>query len=723
MSVDLKKLIDLLRESGKSYDEELILKAYETAEHAHQGQMRESGEAYISHPLSVAAILINIGMDSESIAASILHDIVEDTNYPLEQVKKEFGSVIAQLVDGVTKLGRIPFSTNEEQQAENVRKMLLAMSEDIRVIIIKLADRLHNMRTLSFMPEQKQRDKAKETMEVYAPIAHRLGMRVIKEELEDLSLRYLDRVAYDEIHKILAKRQLDKGDFLEQINEKIKERISGVSKNLCIESRVKSIYGIYRKMYIQNRAFEEIYDIFAIRVIVDTVEECYNVLGIIHEMYRLIPNRFKDYISTPKQNMYQSLHTTLIGKEGIPFEVQIRTWEMHKTAEFGIAAHWKYKVGILGEDKLDERLSWIREIINSQQENEDIEELVRTIKSDLSPEDIFVLTPRGDIITLPNGATVIDFAYAIHTAVGNKMIGAKVDGRIVALDYQIKTGEIVEVITTKAQNHGPSRDWLKIARTSEARGKIRAWFKKERREENIEQGRSELERELKRNNISLPEDQMCELILETSKRQHFNGMEDLYAAIGYGGVRLSRLMPRIKEEYQKIIKPAQPPEEALIVKEPRKKGSGGVIVEGIDNCLVKYSKCCNPLPGEKIVGFVTRGYGVSVHKADCRNAVLGMADEEQQGRWVNVRWENETAGEFKATLNVVGTNRTGILADVSMQLANMHIPIYSMNARILKDKSSAMLITVGIQTVEQLNSAIGKISKVGGVVSVERTGI
>ena len=723
MDMNIENLMKSIRESGKLYDEELILKAYGIADSAHKGQMRESGEAYISHPLSVAAILLNIGMDSESIAAALLHDTVEDTNWSLDEVKKEFGPVIAQLVDGVTKLGRIPFSTNEEQQAENVRKMLLAMSEDIRVIIIKLADRLHNMRTLSFMSEQKQRDKAKETMEVYAPIAHRLGMRLIKEELEDLSLRYLDRVAYDEIHRILIQRQLDKGDFLDQIKDKIQERITGICEDLCIESRVKSIYGIYRKMYMQNRSFEEIYDIFAIRIIVDTVEECYNVLGIIHEMYRLIPNRFKDYISTPKQNMYQSLHTTVIGKEGIPFEVQIRTWEMHKTAEFGIAAHWKYKVGIQGEDKLDDRLSWIRQIINSQQENEDIEELVRSIKTDLSPEDIFVLTPKGDIINLPSGSTVVDFAYAIHTAVGNKMIGAKVDGRIVPLDYQIKTGEIVEVITTKAQNHGPSRDWLKIVRTSEARGKIRAWFKKERREENIEQGKSDLERELKRNCINIPDDQMADFILEISKRQHCNSVEDLYAAIGYGGVRLSRLIPRIKEEYQKLVKTSQPVEEPIVVKQTVRRNNGGVIVEGIDNVLVKYSKCCNPLPGEPIVGFITRGYGVSVHRADCRNAIAGMADGEQEGRWIGVRWENEAEGEFKATLNVVGTNRTGILADVSMQLANMHIPIYSMNARILKSKDSSMLVTIGIHSIEQLNSVITKIGKVSGVVHVERTGI
>lgn len=551
-------------------DVEQIDKAFNTANRAHEGQLRCSGQPYVIHPILVAKIVAELGMDKESVIAALLHDVVEDTDLTLEDVTVKFGKSVASLVDGVTKLGKVPLSTREEVQAENVRKMLLAMSEDIRVIIIKLADRLHNMRTLEFMPPQKQRDKALETLEIYAPIAHRLGIRAVKEELEDLAIKHLDPVGYAEIEKSLEVRGKSRRDYLDEIKGRIEERVCKSVKDAHIDGRVKSIHGIYRKMYMQNKNFDEIYDVYAIRIIVDTVIDCYNCLGIIHDMFRPIPGRFKDYISTPKANMYQSLHTTVIGKEGIPFEVQIRTWEMHYTAEYGIAAHWKYKLGISGTQKFEERLSWIRQLLESQKDTEDVEEIVRTIKSDLVPEEVFVFTPKGDVISLPTGATVIDFAYAIHSAVGNRMIGAKVDGRIVPIDYKVKTGEIVEVLTSSQQGKGPSRDWLKIVKTSEAKNKIRSWFKKEKREENIVEGKAELEREFKRNFIRLYDQELQAFLTKLAERQHCATLDDFYAAIGYGGISVIRMMPHIKEEYNKILKTKEE-SQIKIVPEKKKK--------------------------------------------------------------------------------------------------------------------------------------------------------
>ena len=483
-----EELKALLLASDRDFDMEKIDKAYQFALESHGDQKRRSGVPYILHPVSVAYILVELGMDTESIVASLLHDVVEDTPVGLEEIKKLFGIEVANLTDGVTKLGRIPYSSREEQQAENLRKMLIAMADDIRVIIIKLADRLHNMRTIEFMPDQKRRDKALETMEVYAPIAHRLGIRALKEEMEDISLRYLDPIGYHEIESALAMKSGEREEFINKIKKQIYDRVSSVIPNVHLEGRVKSINGIYRKVFVQGKSMEEIYDIYAVRVIVDSLNDCYNVLGMIHDMYRPIPNRFKDYISTPKPNLYQSLHTTVLGKEGVPFEVQIRTWEMHHTAEYGIAAHWKYKLGLTKSDSFEQRLMWVRQMLENQQDTVDSTELVRTIKTDLAPEEVFVFTPKGDVISLPIGSTVIDFAYAIHSAVGNRMIGAKVDGRIVPIDYKVKTGEIIDVLTTKEESHGPSRDWLKIVKTSEARNKIRQWFKKEKREENIIEG-------------------------------------------------------------------------------------------------------------------------------------------------------------------------------------------------------------------------------------------
>lgn len=529
-----EELKALLLASDRDFDMEKIDKAYQFALESHGDQKRRSGVPYILHPVSVAYILVELGMDTESIVASLLHDVVEDTPVGLEEIKKLFGIEVANLTDGVTKLGRIPYSSREEQQAENLRKMLIAMADDIRVIIIKLADRLHNMRTIEFMPDQKRRDKALETMEVYAPIAHRLGIRALKEEMEDISLRYLDPIGYHEIESALAMKSGEREEFINKIKKQIYDRVSSVIPNVHLEGRVKSINGIYRKVFVQGKSMEEIYDIYAVRVIVDSLNDCYNVLGMIHDMYRPIPNRFKDYISTPKPNLYQSLHTTVLGKEGVPFEVQIRTWEMHHTAEYGIAAHWKYKLGLTKSDSFEQRLMWVRQMLENQQDTVDSTELVRTIKTDLAPEEVFVFTPKGDVISLPIGSTVIDFAYAIHSAVGNRMIGAKVDGRIVPIDYKVKTGEIIDVLTTKEESHGPSRDWLKIVKTSEARNKIRQWFKKEKREENIIEGKAEIEREFRRNGIELPEPEMKAFLEEIATHQHCQTVEDLYAALGYG---------------------------------------------------------------------------------------------------------------------------------------------------------------------------------------------
>ncbi len=712
-------LHEMLEQSGRYYDYDMIKKAFDVAKKAHEGQLRRSGEPYFQHPLHVAEILVELGMDTESIVAALLHDVVEDTDTTLDDIRKMFGKQVANLVDGVTKLGKVPYSSREEQQAENVRKMLLAMSQDIRVIIIKLADRLHNMRTLQYMPDQKRRDKAKETMDVYAPIAHRLGIRAVKEELEDISIHYLDPVAVSEIEQSLAKTKNEREELLNLIIEHIRERLKDTLPNAYMEGRVKSVNGIYRKMYIQGKTFEEIYDIYAVRIIVDTVNDCYNVLGIIHDMYRPIPGRFKDYISTPKANMYQSLHTTVLGRKGTPFEVQIRTWDMHHTAEYGIAAHWKYKLGLKGRDNLEERLAWIRQMIENQKDSEDVEDIVRTIKTDLAPEEVFVFTPKGDVKNLPAGSTVIDFAYAIHSAVGNRMNGAKVDGKIVPLDYQVKTGEIVEVLTS-GQNKGPSRDWLKIVKTSEARNKIKAWFKKEMREENIVVGKTEFEKELTRCNIRLPEDKLKQFLEMIAERQHCATVDDLYAAIGYGGILLSKLIPRIREAYNRLIKTSEFKLEDALAPEKETKTSGGVVIEGIDNCLVKFSRCCNPLPGDEIIGFITRGFGVSVHKRDCVNVPKDLSTAEEPERWIKCHWDNDIKSEFKASICVQAPERTGLIADISTQLASMHIMIISLNAREPKAGMCTISITIIVNGKDHLASVIQRLSRIPGITDIER---
>lgn len=725
-TITVDVLIQKILDGEKQYDLSKIVSAYELADKYHAGQKRESGEPYITHPMAVAYILLELGLDTDTICAALLHDVVEDTDCTLELVQKKFGSDVAMLVNGVTKLKRVETFTKDEQKAENIRKILLAMSQDIRVIIIKLADRLHNMRTLNYCRDEKRRNIAHETMNIYAPIAHRLGIRSIKDELEDLSFKYLDPYAYNEIEKQMDLRKGSREQLVQDLKEKIKERLEkDIQPAPVIEGRVKSNYGIYKKVYRDGKEIDQIYDRYALRIIVNTVTECYNVLGIIHDMFRPIPNRFKDYISTPKANMYQSLHTTVIGREGVPFEVQIRTWDMHKTAEYGIAAHWKYKEGVSGGNtKDDRRLAWIRQIIESQQESDDVEEIVRAIKNDLAPEDVFAFTPKGDMITLPVGATVIDFAYAIHTQVGHRMCGAKVDKKMVSYDYQIKTGEIIEILTSNVAGHGPSRSWLNICKTNEAKSKIRLWFKRERRDENIFEGRNALEREFRRNMIRVPEEDLEEFLKMDMKRHNCETLDDFFAAIGYGGVQLSKLIARLKLEYNK--KYGEKPAPELPEKENRisKSNSSGVVVDGIDDCVVRFAQCCNPLPGDEIIGFITRGHGVSVHRKDCVNYINQKDDPATKDRWVNVKYEGTGAkqGYFKCTIDIIAVDRIGLLADVSSALAMINIYIYESTARELKNGNAILSITVSIAGMEQLNNVINKLKKIKNVISVERSG-
>ena len=719
-----EQLVEKIRASEKPYDLEKITQAYKVAEKAHEGQLRTSGDPYITHPLAVASILLDYCMDTDTICAALLHDTVEDTDVALDELRKKFGEDVALMVDGVTKIGLVPLVSKEEQQAENIRKILMAMSKDIRVIIIKLADRLHNMRTLAARPPEKQRKTSLETMNFYAPIAHRLGMSDVKEEMEDIAIHYLDPYGCKEVEEQIALHKEERDAFIDSIKKRIRERISDIKPEPIIEGRVKSIYSIYKKVYVKNKRFDEIYDIYAVRVIVQSVIECYNVLGVIHDMFRPIPYRFKDYIATPKPNRYQSLHTTVIGREGIPFEVQIRTVEMHNTAQYGVAAHWKYKAGISGNVSGEKRFDWIRQLLERQQEADDVEAIADAIKTDLSPDEVFVFTPKGDVVALPTGATVLDFAYHIHTQVGNKMTGAKVGGRMVSFDYVVHTGEIVEILTSGSPNYGPNRNWIEIAKTTEAKSKIRSWFKKECREENIERGREELEREFKRNNIAITP----ELLQTSASRQRLDSVDDLYAAIGYGGVSMAKIVQRIKEdqlrnhkEQQAIQAAAENPMES-ISENNRRSRKKGIIIEGMENCLVKFAQCCNPLPGDPIIGFVTRGFGVSIHKQDCVNVVNNRDDPDNKDRWLKATWAGVEDSTYRATIDVIAEDRITIFADITTAIAANHIPLQEMNGHHLKNGNLDLVVTVEIAGVEQLSNVMGRIQKIPGVISVERTG-
>ncbi|MBQ1206158.1 MAG: bifunctional (p)ppGpp synthetase/guanosine-3',5'-bis(diphosphate) 3'-pyrophosphohydrolase [Clostridia bacterium] len=721
-----------IKESG-AYDYDKIYKAYEYAEKLHAGQKRISGEEYIVHPLSVAEEVINLQLDTDSICAAFLHDTVEDCGekVDLSVIRKEFGPDVAEIVDGVTKLVHIPFETKQDESIENLRKMFLAMSKDLRVIFVKLCDRLHNMRTLDVRSPEKQRSIALETMHVYAPLAHRLGIQKIKNELETLALYYLDPIGYAEVSEDISKRYGESKDFLDRATEKVAESLRSYNVDFTLSGRVKTIYSIYKKMYNQSKQFDEIYDFYALRIIVDTELDCYTALGIIHEQFNSIPGRFKDYISTPKPNMYRSLHTTVIGKEGIPFEVQIRTWEMHQVAEFGIAAHWKYKTGEQVKADIDAKLQWIRTLVETEKDVDDPDEFFRPLKIDLFEDEIFVFTPKGDVVNLPNNSTPIDFAYAIHSAVGNKMVGAKVNGNIVPIDSILETGQIVEVLTS-ASSKGPSRDWLKIVRSGEARNKIRQYFKKEMRPENIAVGKTELEREIKRYGRHYTEAQKTEIMKNLANRLSLPDVDDLYNNIGYGGLSVSKIAVKLREEFMRVVAPQAEvtapviPTESSTSSRYDKTSRGNadsVIVDSVEGCTVKFAKCCNPLPGDSIIGYITRGYGVSIHKYDCPNAQSGLSNPNDKDRWVVASWSEklnrQTVGSFEAVLSIIAEYTPHLIADITLALTDMKVAITSLATR---ENAGEMVTLVGIKCsgVDHLRNIISNLHRIKGVREVSR---
>ncbi|MGM9522457.1 MAG: RelA/SpoT family protein [Oscillospiraceae bacterium] len=718
---EYNELIDAVKKYTSIKDTTKIREAFEFARDSHGGQLRKDGSLYITHPLAAAVIVAEMGLDEESVISAILHDCIEDTPVTHEDIAKHFGESVADIVEGVTKLTRVVYTSKEEEQMENLRKMLLAMARDIRVILIKMADRLHNMRTMEYQSEEKQREKALETMEIYAPIAHRLGMQKMKWELEDLSLLYLDPVGYKEISEGLAERDRKNSGFLDRVESAIKKRVAEAGIKGTVQSRIKHIYSIYRKMYGQNKQFEEVMDLYAFRVIVDDIADCYNVLGCIHELYRPVPGRFKDYIGTPKPNMYQSLHTTVIGSEGMPFEVQIRTWQMHHTAEYGIAAHWKYKEGISGKSD-EEKFAWIRNLLEAQQES-DAQDFFSSLKVDMFSDEVFVFTPQGDVKSLPAGATPIDFAYSIHSAIGNRMTCAKVNGRIVPFSHVLQNGDVVEVITSNTSK-GPSRDWLGMVKSSEARNKIRQWFKKERREENIVNGRAAFESEMRRLGVPLSamsDDRVLPVIL---KRVSANTLDDMYASIGYGGLSAQKTVNRIKEELHQIEKTAREHGEKPLWSTSAKpaKAIHGIIVEGVDNCLVKFSHCCMPVPGDEIVGFITRGYGVSIHRTDCKNYTSSVVKEDEKDRWINVRWSPDTDERYQTGLAISASERGGLVMDIATVLNALKVKVDALTARDMGGGAATVFITIEVKDRTELGNAIARLLSVQGVKEVKRQG-
>ncbi len=726
----LKDLEEKIRKYNKTGDLSNVEKAFEFAREAHEGQKRISGEDYIYHPVAVACILADLESDTQAICAALLHDVVEDTKYTLEDVRSRFGDDVAIMVDGVTKLGKIHYTSKEQQQIESLRKMFLAMAKDIRVIVIKLADRLHNMRTLKSMTEEKQREKSRETMEVYAPLAHRLGMSSIKGELEDLSLKYLDPVAYHEITESIAQKKRERDDYIQSVMKTLEEKLDSIGIKGKVSGRAKHFYSIYRKMYTQHKSIDEIYDLFAVRIIVDTVSDCYAVLGMVHELYKPIPMRFKDYIAMPKPNMYQSLHSTVIGPYGNPLEIQIRTWEMHIVAEKGIAAHWKYKEGSTAVTDSDSKLLWVRQLLEMQKETIDEDDFMRALKIDLFADEVFVFTPNGDVINLPAGATSIDFAFAIHSAIGYKMMGAKVNGKIVPIDHPLSNGDIVEILTSP-NIHGPSRDWLKIVKTSQARNKINQWFKKERREENIIRGKDLIEKELKRHSLSYNQLFRDEWVAPLLKRYNLNTTEDLFASIGYGGLAVSKVIMKLREEYIKSAEylsqtssPAInfPPEIAYSENKRTHASSNGVIVHGLDNCLVRLAQCCKPVPGDDIIGFITRGRGVSVHRRDCPNMSPSALPPEDLNRFIEVSWENKiSSSSYLIELTIEADDHPNLLLELTTSLSEIKAPIKSFNARTAKNNTAIVTLTTEISSSAQFEMIVKKIRSLKGVYSVTRT--
>jgi len=716
-----EQLESIILEHNPGADIKRIRAAFDYARNSHGTQMRKDGTEFITHPLAAAEIVAEIGLDDDSLCAALLHDCIEDTGATFEDVKKLFGSDVAEIVDGVTKLTRVTYTSKEEEQMDNLRKMLIAMARDIRVILIKIADRLHNMRTMEYVSEEKQREKALETMEMYAPIAHRLGMQKIKWELEDLSIQYLDPIGCKEITEGLKLRHVEDEVFFSRVQTKITERLSEHGIECTVFGRIKHMYSIYRKMYSENKVLSEVLDLYAFRVIVNDIADCYNVLGYIHDMYRPIPGAFKDYIGTPKPNMYQSLHTTVIGTEGLPFEVQIRTWEMHQTAEYGIAAHWKYKEGKGGKVADEEKFAWVRRLLESQQDS-DAQDFFQALKVDMFSDEVFVFTPQGDVVNLPAGSTPIDFAYSIHSEVGNKMTGAMVNGRLVPYTTILKNGDIVSIHTSKAAK-GPSRDWLEIIQSPEARNKIRQWFKKEQREENVIHGKMSFDSELRHENITMADLTREEIIPKLLTRTSFNSIDDLYAAIGYGGISAQKVINRIKD-YLRAAEKVKKKDE-LIAKPEKKvetkpKPVLGVTVEGLDNCLVKFARCCTPVPGDPVVGFITRGFGVSVHRQDCINYIKPDKSPEEAGRWVHVEWADTDDRIYMTTIQIQARERTGIVVDIATVLNSLNVRISSFNAKDTGGGPVTVTIDVGVRNRDELISAMAKLMSVSGVRDVSR---
>ena len=727
----LKRLLGILAATGKKYDIDKITRAFQYAESLHEGQFRNSGEPYISHPVAVAEIVAGLELDTDSICAALLHDTVEDCSEKtnLKEIEKQFGVAVALLVDGLTKIVVLQVEDKEEAHIENLRKMLLAMSKDVRVIFIKLCDRLHNMRTLGAKPENKQRITALETMQVYAPLAHRLGMQKIKLELENLGLGYLDPIGYEEVRSDIEKKYGQNRDFIENVRALVDAKLSENDIKFSLEGRIKSVYSIYKKMYTQNKSFDEIYDFYALRVIVDNELECYTALGIIHEMFNSIPGRFKDYISTPKPNMYRSLHTTVIGRNGIPFEVQIRTWEMHHIAEYGVAAHWKYKSGERSKEEIDKKLEWIARLIETEDGTRDPDEFMNALKTDIFHDETFVFTPKGDVIALPQGSTVIDFAYSIHSAVGNKMVGAKINGMIVPIDRVPQNGEIVEILTSSASK-GPSRDWLKIVKTSEARTKIRQWFKKEKRADNIVVGKSAVDAEFKRYAYACTESQKNEIVNNVAQRIGFNTVDDLYNTLGYGGLPISKIALKLKDEYDRVIKPDAEEqiidiEQVKVADKPKNiKSDSGIVVDGEYGCLVKFAKCCNPLPGDSVIGFVTKGYGISIHKSDCPNVIEGQKRLEDSGRWVEAHWElptvNSRSSVYEALIQIYAYHTITLIADITAALADMKVSILQINSQSRSNDRIIINLKISCKNIDHYKSIVSRLNDLNGIENVTR---
>ena len=717
-------MCDAIKKHLPGADMALIERAVDYANQKHKVQKRKDGSPYIIHPLAVAQIVAEMGLDCDAILGALLHDCIEDTDASHEDIEKIFGPTVAELVEGVTKLTRANFSSSEQAQMENLRKMFMAMSKDIRVVLIKIADRLHNMRTMQYQTPEKQIQKCRETMDVYAPLAHRLGMQKIKWELEDTALRYLAPMEYNEIMSYLQAHKEKDEAFMRTIQDKITQRLTSVGIHNTTYGRIKHVYSIYRKMLAQGKTIDELYDIYAFRVIVDTIPDCYNVLGHVHDLFSLVPGRFKDYISTPKPNMYQSLHTTVIGSQGIPFEVQIRTWQMHETAEYGIAAHWKYKQGTGTGTEKD--FEWVRRLLESQQDS-DAEEFVQSMKIDMFDDEVFVYTPKGRIVSLPAGSTPIDFAYAIHSGVGNSMIGAKVNNRIANIDTTLKNGDIVEVLTSKSAK-GPSRDWLTICKSNQARTKIKQWFKKEKREENIVHGRASFESEMKRVGLPLTAATDPELEAQLLKKLSFDTWDDMFAAIGYGGPTAAKAVGRIRDDINKALKqqtaeklPQSPlrfrPDSEAVTQ--NRHAVNGVIVEDIDSCMIKFAKCCTPVPGDPIVGFITKGFGVSIHRADCPNA-QNREDPRQAARWVRVRWATQEEQPFETTLELDCITRDGLILDVAMVLSTARVRVKEMSGKDLPGGRSAITIRFEVKDVAELESVRTKLLNIRDVVGSRR---